>query len=160
MSEPPPSSDRLKDVFVSHSDLLLKTDVLRYPSRKFKQGFDELALQPWTPFIHDVFCVGPKLLQHDGEVAYELWDKDCKGGLKLAAQKKKMDWLIYRKQNVFVFRVLMAHVMMKKKQYEKALKAGSTPRTHPEWLVELYKVAEQQHEWGEARGACEGRSDK
>ena len=154
---------RWREAFEQHKDLLLKKDVRSYTSRSFKQGYDGATLQPWAPVLKTLFGkTSRKLVQTEGEAAFNDWNNDLKNGLAQAARNKGMSWTMYRKEVILVLRIMAAHVVLKKKAYEKAVLNGINPRSHPSWLIELYDLipeaeAEDDHDDTEKEKADEGR---
>ena len=61
-----------------------------------------------------------------------------KGALLFWAKKSNTKFTVWKKDFAFVLRLMMAHVIRKMQQYDTAVSKGIYPRSHPEWLQELY----------------------
>lgn len=159
MPQPQWSKDELAAVFDEHRELLLQHDIREYPSRKFKQGYDEKMMKPFQALLEDL-VVKERMVQSIGEAALDKVDSDRNGAWKALVRKTREKWESWRKETILVIRIMRAHIFMKHSQYEKSKKAGIQPRSHNEWLIHIYeKIANAEKDENEEGDEDEEESE-
>ena len=127
-----------------HGWPLLTEDIKAYPSRKFKQGVNVAFMEPFKDLLLQLEQCTDRVLQTVGEKAFDHWNGLASSAVKLACKKSQVKYEIWRKEVVLVLRIMLAHIKIKKKQWEEGKGA------HPAWLVIFFKaIKEALHEQNE-----------
>ena len=140
----PPASmvDTIAGILHEHREVLLRIDIQSYPSRNFKQvSMDHL--EPWSGLLTELILTG-RLLQSQMEKAMDQVDSKLKGCIKMMTKRSGKDYDSFKKDSVFVLRVMAAHLVLKKQAFFAAQKAGRTPKSHPPWALEAYKKMDDE----------------
>ena len=95
----------------------------------------------WAP---DRAHIDGKLLQSQMEKAMGQLDSKLKGCIKMMTKRAGKNYDSFKKDSVFVLRVMAAHLVLKKQAFFAAQKAGRTPKSHPPWAVEAYKKMDDE----------------
>lgn len=121
------------EVLQGFSEQLLHNDVRAYPSRKFKLGFSMSGVEPWAPLLKALLKIGDKFLQSSGEKALDIMDDRLKGAFKAGVRRQGERYDMWRKEVVLVLRIMISHVTIRKRTYDRSY----SPKRVPPWLLDL-----------------------
>ena len=118
---------------------VLRLDPRSYPSRSMAAGVNVLKMKPFVPLLTMLAPVG-RITQKEMETGLSNLDEKLKGGLKRLVGRSGSMWESWLRDYAFCVRVLLAHLSRKRSQWNKAIGMGISTRSHPDWIVSLYKA--------------------
>ena len=116
-----------------HIDCLLKHDIREYSGRSFKKGIDLGGMGPYVGLLKDMIRLG-QINQTTAENAFNEVNLKMNDSIKVAVKRNKERWEGWRKDVCICIRVMITHLVLKKRQRT----SSQSPRALPEqWQDDL-----------------------
>ena len=144
----------LPEIVWGFRDELLRVDARSYPSKSMKSGIAIESLRGYKSILSQLLAAGSRICQRPLEAALASVDERMAGGIKRLCVHQSTSWDSWRRDTALSLRVMCAHVARKRQQHAKAIAQGYGLRSHPDFLIELYRVLDMA-ETLDAADTCE-----
>ena len=130
-------------ILLAAKEHVLKIDVRSYPTRSFRTGINPSFMGKFAPLLLALAAIGSVRTSpvefRDGLVAL---DASMKGAVQKLCQRKSITFDAWVRDYSLALRVVYAHAVKKRTQWEKTRAKGNTHR-NPDWLMQIFDAMDK-----------------